>query len=118
MLPVSPNMFEQTPTIVYMLVGSLAKVDANDSDVYDQVHLHCVKPDSYNTVPHTKQARKADNQTRLVQKWHTNLLRLPGMCDSKYESFLCYCTEFFIDANWLWRKDCKGKHKLVVAQDH
>ena len=39
------------------------------------------------------------------------------MCDSKYESFLHYCTEFFVDADQLWHKDRKGEHKLVVAQD-
>ena len=30
---------------------------------------------------------------------------------------MCYCTEFFIDSQRLWYKDCKGEHKLVIAQD-
>src|SRR6266545_652369 len=81
------------------------------------MHLHCVKPDSYNTVPCTEQARKVDNRTCLVQKWHADLFRPLGMCDLKYKSFLHYCTEFFVDADRLWCKDRKGEHKLVIAQD-
>ena len=39
------------------------------------------------------------------------------MSDGEYETFLRYCTEFFISADRLWRKDHKGEHKLVVSQD-
>jgi hypothetical protein len=39
------------------------------------------------------------------------------MSDTEYASFLKYCTEFFIDTAQLWKKDCKGEHKLVIPQD-
>ncbi len=117
MLPVSQSAFEQTPATLHMLAGSVVDADDADDDVYDRAHLHRIRSDSYDTVPRTNQARSADDRTRLVQKWHADLHRPPDMTDAKYESFLRYCTEFFIDSDRLWRKDRKGEHKLVVAQD-
>jgi len=117
MLPVSRDVFEQPPATLYMLSGSIADVDTSDTDTYDRTHLHRTQPDSYDTVPRSEQAVDADTRTRLVQKWHTDLQRPANMTDAKYESFLRYCTEFFIDVDRLWRKDRKGKHKLVVTQD-
>ncbi len=123
MLPVSQSAFEQTPATLHMLAGSVVdadnadNADDNDDVVYDRAHLHRIRSDSYDTVPRTNQARSADDRTRLVQKWHADLHRPPDMTDAKYESFLRYCTEFFIDSDRLWRKDRKGEHKLVVAQD-
>jgi len=117
MLPVSQSAFEQTPATLHMLAGSVVDADDADDDVYDRAHLHRIRSDSYDTVPRTNQACSADDCTRLVQKWHADLHRPPDMTDAKYESFLRYCTEFFIDSDRLWRKDRKGEHKLVVAQD-
>ena len=117
MLPVSRDIFEQPPATLYMLSDSIMDVDRSDTDTYDRTHLHRTQPDSYDTVPRSEQAVDADARTRLVQRWHTDLQRPTNMTDAKYESFLRYCTEFFIDVDRLWRKDRKGEHKLVVAQD-
>jgi hypothetical protein len=116
-LSTSPNTFESPPSTFYMLAGSLTQDDDEDDDVYDREHLHRTKPDSYRTVPRTDQARKADDRVRLVQQWHQDFRRPANMTDPKYETFLRYCTEFFIDGVRLWRKDHKGEHKLVIAQD-
>ncbi len=71
-------------------------------DWIDQVHgfLHMMLPVS----------QSAFEQTPAT-------LHMLDMTDTKYESFLRYCMEFFIDSDRLWRKDRKGEHKLVVAQD-
>jgi hypothetical protein len=72
---------------------------------------------SYGTVPRSDQAIKADDRVCAVQKWHTDLHRPPKMTDTKYKTFVCYCTEFFIDGSHLWQKNRKGEHQLVIAQD-
>jgi hypothetical protein len=116
-LPVSALRVEQPPATVYMLAGSIQNLDDNEEDVYDRSHLHRIRPDSYNTVPRSDQAHKADDRIRQVQQWHSDLRRPVGLSDAKYETFLRYCTEFFVDSEKLWRKDYKGEHKLVVSQD-
>src|SRR6266568_2671849 len=78
MLPVSQSAFEQTPATLHMLAGSVV------DDVYDRAHLHRIRSNSYDTVPRMNQARSADDHTRLVQKWHVDLHRLPDMTDAKY----------------------------------
>jgi hypothetical protein len=97
-----------------MLTGSLTQDDDEDNNIYNREHLHRTKPDSYCTILHTDQARKADDRVRLVQQWHQDFCRPANMMDPKYETFLRYCTEFFIDGVCLWRK---GEHKLVITQD-
>jgi hypothetical protein len=115
-LPTSSRVSDQPPSTVYVLAGSLVP-DTDDEDNYDRAHTYKTKPDSYNIVPRSELARKADSRLRRVQQWHEDLVRPEDLTDAEYTSFLKYCTEFFIDTTQLWRKDRKGEHKLVIAQE-
>ena len=53
-----------------------------------------------------------------MRKWLGDLERPKDLTDQEYATFVRYCTEFFIDAKRLWRKDPNGHHKLVVAPEH
>ena len=71
----------------------------------------------YSIVPRTDTASRADDRMAKVKTWLETLERPSQMTDSDYKSFMRYCTEFFILGDRLWRKDPKGLHKMVIAQD-
>ena len=71
---------------------------------------------SYNIVPRSPAAIKADTRLRQVQHWLETLERPDNLSDTEYKTFMRYCTEFFVSDNRLWRKDVKG-HKMVIFQD-
>jgi len=104
---------EQPPAVIHILAGLIIEDDEED---FDRTTIS--QPDTYNTVPRTERAQKADNCIRLVLEWHNALQRPADMTDAEYEAFLRYCTEFFVDSDRLWHKDRKGEHRLVVSQDH
>ena len=116
-LPTSSRISDQPPATVYILTGSLSHETNEITDPYDRSLDVEDTHDPYTIIPRSDAAHKADNRIRLVQQWHTDLHRPPDLSDSEYETFLRYCTEFFVDTAQLWRKDRKGEHKLVVAQD-
>jgi hypothetical protein len=116
-MPLSSHQFEQPPAILHMLTGSIADVDQEPEDAYDRSHTDRVNADTYATVPRSDLAHKADERIPRVRDWHKDLVRPGNLSDSEYETFLRYCTEFFVDKDRLWRKDRKGEHKLVVSQD-
>jgi Integrase zinc binding domain/RNase H-like domain found in reverse transcriptase len=68
---------------------------------------------SYNIVPRSEAASKADNRLLKVQHWLETLERPDNLTDAEYKTFMRYCTEFFVTDNRLWRKDLKG-HKMVI----
>ena len=68
---------------------------------------------SYDIVPRSETAIKADDRLLLVQNWLTTLQRPDNLSDKEYKTFMNYCTEFFVADNRLWRKDPKG-HKMVI----
>ena len=70
----------------------------------------------YSIIPRSDAAAKADERILKVREWHDNLQRPSDMSDAEYETFLRYCTEFFVDAGRLWRRERQGRHKLVVAR--
>ena len=71
----------------------------------------------YLIVPGAEQANKVDEHLIKVQKWLETLTRPDKMTDTEYKTFMRYCTEFFIFNEWLWCKDTKGQHKMVIAQE-
>ena len=72
---------------------------------------------SYDLVPRTDIAKSDDLRLTLVRKWLQDLERPSHMSDTDYTTFLCYCVEFFIDSDNLWRKDSQGAHKIVMHPD-
>ncbi|ETW83218.1 hypothetical protein HETIRDRAFT_315669 [Heterobasidion irregulare TC 32-1] len=69
----------------------------------------------YSDIPRSQKALEAEERLWLVHDWHRTLVRPPSLSDSEYATFLRYCTEFFIAADKLWRKDSHGRHKIVAA---
>ena len=111
-LPLTNRSGEQPPAVMHVLTRSI--IEDHDKDFE---RATTPEPRTYNTVPRTEQAQKADDRIQLVHQWHNTLQRPANMTDAEYEAFLRYCTEFFVDSERLWRKDRKGEHKLVVPQD-
>ena len=72
---------------------------------------------SYDIVPRTEAAITADARLAKVQTWLETLERPVEMTEKEYNTFMKYCTEFFILGARLWRKDVKRQHKIVVQQD-
>jgi Integrase zinc binding domain/RNase H-like domain found in reverse transcriptase len=76
---------------------------------------------TYADVPRSEKARAADAKLGTVKTWHQTLEWPPDIAEltsSEYKSFMRYCTEFFVsDGERLWRKDNKGNHKVVVAEE-
>ncbi|ETW78933.1 hypothetical protein HETIRDRAFT_453476 [Heterobasidion irregulare TC 32-1] len=70
----------------------------------------------YSDIPRLQKALEAEERLWLVRDWHRTLVRPPSLSDSEYATFLQYCTEFFIAADKLWRKDSHGRHKIIAAR--
>ena len=51
---------------------------------------------SYNIVPRTDTAIKADKRLLKIQPWLETLKRPDNLTDAKYKTFMRHCTEFFI----------------------
>jgi hypothetical protein len=115
-LPITAHTLIQPPATIHILTGSITEED-DDDDIYNRRNAYQEKSDPYSTVPRSEHAQKADDRTLQVLQWHKTITRPTGMTDREYKSFLNYCTEFFIDADRLWRKNRKGEHKLVVSRD-
>ena len=108
----------QVPPVTIHLLSSFTNITTEDSDdENDDSDSPASASDPYAIIPRSEAARKADDRISLVKKWHSDLKRPQNMKDSEYETFLRYCTEFFVSSDRLWRKDSKGEHKLVIAQD-
>ena len=71
---------------------------------------------TYNIVPRSEAAVKADERLLKIQPWLDTLQRPDDLTDTEYKTFMRHCTEFFVSNNRLWRKDPKGP-KTVIFQD-
>ena len=63
----------------------------------------------------------SDQRLGVVKYWHKTLkwlLDLLELSDTEYKSFMQFASEFFVPDNddWLWKKDPKGNHKVVVVE--
>ena len=74
-------------------------------------------PTPYSVIPRSETAQTSDKKLDKVQHWLETLERPPSLSDSEFKTFMRYCTEFFVSDGRLWRKDSKGHHKAVVAQE-
>ena len=54
---------------------------------------------SYDIVPRSEIASKADDRLHLVKGWLENLQQPEGLTDSEYKMFMWFCTEFFVTDN-------------------
>jgi hypothetical protein len=72
--------------------------------------------DNYTLAPRSAQAKVDDSHLLKVFQWLQDLNRPDGLsdADAEYVTFVQYCMDFFVDDNWLWRKDSHGTHKLVI----
>ena len=104
-----------TPTVACYVIKSTSASTGSDENTAG-ASLH------YTDIPRSDSAKAADDRLTTVKYWLTNLewpvdlLELP---DSEYNTFMRYCTEFFVsgDDDRLWRKDSKGHHKVTVPQE-
>lgn len=103
--------FMMTGELEEIVDDSLADVDGPDRD--DEPR----EATPYSIIDRSEAARAADEKLDKVRLWLATLDRPPSMSDSDYQSFMRYSTSFFLSGDKLWRKDSKGEHKLVVAQD-
>ena len=121
MLPVSKKSAEQPPVTIYILQAfsntTIPEENEESDDGFEDATHEDTPDDSYADILRSDLAQKADERIQLVKTWHETLRRPDGVSDAEYETFLRYCTEFFVSADRLWRKDRKGEHKLVVSQD-
>jgi hypothetical protein len=74
-------------------------------------------PTPYSVMPRSETAKAADLKLEKVQHWLETLERPDSLSDSEFKTFMRYCVEFFVRNGRLWRKDTKGHHKAVVAQE-
>jgi len=73
----------------------------------------------YNKVPCTKKAQDEDQKLAAVWIWHRDLVHPEGISDSTYKKFLQYATQFFVNSNYMWKKNTHGSHQLVIGpMDH
>ena len=74
-------------------------------------------PTPYSIVPRSDKAQATDLKLKDVQHWLETLERPSSLTDSEFKTFMRYCIEFFVLDGRLWRKDSKGRHKIVVSQE-
>lgn len=103
---------DQPPVLIYV-TDTMENPSSPGNPVSSAVE-NIPDDESYAIVPRSETARKADERVVKVREWHETLKRPDAMSDADYESFLRYCTEFFVSSDRLWRKDSKGEHKLVI----
>jgi hypothetical protein len=99
MLPSSPKIIEQPPLTIYIFQTLMNKQQAphgdEDSDSEDAIPQD-TPTDSYSIVPRSGLTRKADERLLLVRQWHAMLQHPTDIADNEFETFLQYCTEFFL----------------------
>ncbi|THH05356.1 hypothetical protein EW146_g9925 [Bondarzewia mesenterica] len=88
---------------------------AIDADTQDTPLMPTI---SYRDVPHSDNDHAANHCLEQVHDWHKFMECPSTLSDAEYTTFLCYCTEFFITSEKLWRKDSHGHHKLIAFPDH
>jgi Integrase zinc binding domain/RNase H-like domain found in reverse transcriptase len=109
-----------TPHIMcYVLDATIMQEDTSEPTALART---TDQPIPYSDVPRSETAAAADLRLADVKEWHRTLEKPHNAreySDSDYKTFMRYCTEFFTigDDERLWRKDPKGNHKVVVAED-
>jgi hypothetical protein len=106
-LPTTPNSpplpFPHISTLIWATDFSEEETSTTDADI-----------DNYNLAPQSAQAKIDDSCLLKVFQWLQDLRRPDGLSDAEYATSVQYCTDFFVDDNWLWCKDTHGAHKLFI----
>ena len=73
----------------------------------------------YDDVPRTASLKTLDSRLQHVRNWLKSLDRPPDLTDAEFKTFMRYSMEFFLSGreDYLWRKDPKGQHKIVIPPD-
>ena len=77
---------------------------------------HHEEHSTYDIVPRSLKAQQADDRLDGVKLWFGTLEHPNHMDDATYKTFMRYCAEFFLHNDKLWRKEARGRHKLVIPQ--
>jgi hypothetical protein len=112
------------PTRIHSLITSppisIYITDTTQEESQEQEEAPKAPPDPptpYSVIPRSESAKSADLKLEKVQHWLETLERPDSLSDSEFKTFMRYCVEFFVHDGRLWRKDPKGHHKVVVAQE-
>ena len=112
----SLNCITASPPVTMYISES---TEATPMDIIEnlQTELATKSTPTYDNVPRSKGANKADDTLQKVKPWLEMLQRPADITNEAYKTFMRYCTEFFVAHNKLWQKNAKGHHKLVVPKD-
>src|SRR5277367_3852779 len=105
-----PTLTDTPPVTTFV-----TEVNREESTEPPQVTTDTENSSSYDIVPRSDAAIKADDKLLKIRPWLETLQRPDGLSDTEYKTFMWYCTDFFVAENRLWRKDPKG-HKVVILK--
>ena len=109
--------FITTSPPVTTYVSNSAEITTKDATGSVQTESSNPSATTYDNVPRSIGANKADKTLLKVKPWLETLQRPADITNEAYKKFMRYCTEFFVAHDKLWRKNAKGHHKLVVPKD-
>ncbi|KAG6808853.1 hypothetical protein H0H93_016410 [Arthromyces matolae] len=98
------DVTDKADKIQFLTEDEPRQLNANDTDL------------TYDEVPRTEAAIAGDDRVEQVRKFLDDLKRPAEMTDADYKKFIKYATNFFLDADHLYRRDASGAHKLVDRQ--
>jgi hypothetical protein len=116
-LPTNPDAIINAPPVTALISDSTDDDETPEPEEIESDTIGNQNTITYDNVPRSPAAIKADKTVQKVKPWLENLERPPDTTNAAYKTFMRYCTEFFIAHDKLWRKDSKGRHKLVVPKD-
>ena len=113
-LPTHSSSITTSPPLICYINESAS----NDGPVPVEQQVHEEQAStSYDAVPRSASALRADDRLDKVKSWLETLARPHDISDTEYKTFMRYCIEFFVSGSRLWRKDPKGNHKIVVSRE-
>ena len=112
--PISLNYITTSPPVTAFISES---AEATNIVGVPQTELSDQPAPTYDNVPRSTGANKADRILQKVKPWLEPLQRPADITNKAYKMFMRYCTEFFVAHDKLWQKNAKGHHELVVPKD-
>ena len=113
-LPTHIRSITGSPPISIYITDTIQDESQEQDDAPDAPPDHSTP---YSIIPRSEKSKAADLKLEKVQNWLETLERPDSHSDAEFKSFMRYCIEFFVLDGRLWRKDTKGHHKVVVAQE-
>jgi hypothetical protein len=68
-------------------------------------------------IPRSEKAEERDRHLKLIDKFLRDPTRPSAIPKIDQKKFIKSVTEFFVLEGKLWKKDCQGRHKLVVWEE-